>query len=253
MALLDPPGTPSPDEVGTTTGDRTEHARGDVRRAWSVHLFTTTGIVVGMLALQSVVDGAPKAAMVYLLLTQLIDGIDGPMARQYDVKTFAPKIDGYVLDLVIDYVTCVVVPSMFLHKFHLVPDRLSIPLVGLIVFMSAIWFSRTDMMTEDNWFNGFPATWNLVVPSMLLIGSDQWLNVAIIVILCALMITDVKFPHPVRSGAKRRVTLPVTLGWLAALTWATFRYPTVSTFGQALLVAAVAYFFGLSIWRTRQG
>jgi phosphatidylcholine synthase len=126
-----------------------------------------------MLALEAVFDGKPKLAMIYLLITQIIDGIDGPIARQYDVKSTVPKIDGYVLDLVIDYVTCVVVPAAFMHRFDMLPHTFSIPLVGLVVFMSAIWFSRTDMMTEDNWFNGFPATWNLVAPTLFLLAPTR--------------------------------------------------------------------------------
>ena len=122
-----------------------------------MHAFTTSGIVVGMLALQAVLDGRPKAAMIWLLATQLIDGLDGPMARAYDVKGRVPQIDGYVLDLVIDFVTCVVIPAAFLHQFKLLPAGSGLALTGLIVFTSALWFSRTDMMTSDHWFRGFPA------------------------------------------------------------------------------------------------
>jgi phosphatidylcholine synthase len=236
-----------------------------VRQGWSVHLFTTSGVVVGMLALQAVYTGHPKAAIVYLLITQIIDGIDGPMARQYDVKSTVPKIDGYVLDLVIDYVTCVVVPAAFFHQFNMLPHRFSISLVGLIVFMSAIWFSRTDMMTEDNWFNGFPATWNLIAPSLFILEigwsvtkrtgghfthTAQWINAVVVIGLSALMLTNVKFPHPVRAGEGRNITLPVTVMWITALTWTTLRLPSVAVFGRLLLIASVVYFAGLSVWRT---
>jgi phosphatidylcholine synthase len=245
-------------------------AKRQVRQGWSVHIFTTSGVVVGMLALEAVYRGGSsgaKAAIVFLLITQLIDGIDGPMARQYDVKSTVPKIDGYVLDLVIDYVTCVVVPAAFLHQFHMLPHKFSITLVGLIVFMSAIWFSRTDMMTEDNWFNGFPATWNLVAPTLYILETGKWItnksgiltnenakwfNAAIVVLLSALMLTNVKFPHPVRAGEGRNVTLPVTLMWLTALTWCTVRLPSTAKFGRILLIASVVYFVGLSVWRTRR-
>lgn len=236
--------------VTATVEARKRRPTKDVRLAWYVHLFTTSGVVVGMLALQAVFDRAAKAAMVYLLLTQVIDGVDGPMARSVDVKNRVPKIDGYVLDLVIDYVTCVVVPAMFMHRFNMLPDPFALGLVGVIVFMSAIWFSRTDMMTEDNWFNGFPATWNLVAPTLYLLQTNQWVNAVVVVGLSILMLTDVKFPHPVRSGDKREITLPVTVLWLGALTFATMRYPTVSKFGQGLLIVAVIYFAGLCAWRT---
>ncbi len=226
--------------------------RSQVRQGWLVHLFTTTGIVVGMLALQAVFNRKPKEAIFFLLLTQIIDGIDGPMARGVDIVARVPRIDGYVLDLVIDYVTCVVVPAAFLHQFDLLPSPISLPLAGLVVFLSAIWFSRTDMMTDDNWFRGFPATWNLVAPTFFLLDTPKLLNAAFTLLLCVLMITNVKFPHPVRSEGGRIFTLPITVAWLVAMAWATQRLPNRSVIGRTGLVAAVAYFFGLCIWKTRQ-
>jgi phosphatidylcholine synthase len=222
-----------------------------VRRAWAVHLFTTLGALVGMLALEAVFERRAKAVMIYLLLTQVIDGIDGPMARQIDIVTTVPKIDGYVLDLVIDYVTCVIVPAAFLHEFDLLPRGASLPLACLIVFLSAIWFSRTDMMTEDNWFNGFPATWNLIAPSMFILHTPQWANAVAVVGLCALMMTNVKFPHPVRSQGMRTVTLGFTTAWLAALCWASLKYDRESLFAKIAVVVCFSYFFGLCAWRTR--
>ena len=229
-----------------------EVTRSAARRGWYVHLFTTTGIVVGMLALQAVFNHRPREAIFYLLLTQIIDGIDGPMARSVDIVSSVPRIDGYVLDLVIDYVTCVVVPAAFLHQFRLLPSPVSLPMAGLVVFLSAIWFSRTDMMTEDNWFRGFPATWNLVAPTFFLLGTPKWVNAAATLALCVLMVTNVRFPHPVRSEGGRIFTLPITVAWLSAMAWATQRLPTRSVVGRVGLVAAVAYFFGLCLWKTRQ-
>ena len=217
-----------------------------------VHLFTATGIVVGMLALQAVFNQKPKEAIFYLLLTQIIDGIDGPMARGVDIVARVPRIDGYVLDLVIDYVTCVVVPAAFLHQFDLLPSPISLPLAGLVVFLSAIWFSRTDMMTDDNWFRGFPATWNLVAPTFFLLETPKWLNAGFTLLLCVLMVTNVKFPHPVRSEGGPIFTLPITVAWLLAMAWATQRLPNHSVVGRIGLIAAVGYFFGLCLWKTRQ-
>jgi phosphatidylcholine synthase len=222
-----------------------------VRRAWAVHLFTTLGAVVGMLALEAVFDNRAKAVMIYLLLTQVIDGIDGPMARQVDIQNTVPKIDGYVLDLVIDYVTCVIVPAAFLHQFDLLPHALSLPLAGLIVFLSAIWFSRTDMMTDDHWFNGFPATWNLIAPSMFILHTPRWANALAVLGLCGLMMTNVKFPHPVRSLGMRNVTLVFTVAWLLALTWASIKFDRESLFAKIAVVLCFSYFFGLCAWRTR--
>jgi phosphatidylcholine synthase len=203
-----------------------------------------------MLALEAVYQGRAKTAIFFLLLTQIIDGVDGPMARSCDVKTNVPKVDGYVLDLVIDYFTCVVVPAMFLHKFDLLPDGYSLLIVGGIVFMSAIWFARTDMMTEDNWFRGFPATWNLIAPTLLVMGSSQWANAAIVGVLAALMLTNVKFPHPVRVTKNRWLTLPMTVMWLTALAWGTCRYPTNSMVAQSVLWFCIGYYMVICYRKT---
>lgn len=212
-----------------------------------MHVFTTSGIVAGMLALQAVLDGKPKTAMIWLLATQLIDGVDGPMARAYDVKERVPQIDGYVLDLVIDFVTCVVIPAAFLHQFELVPGSVSLALVGLVVFTSALWFSRTDMMTHDHWFRGFPATWNLVAPSLYLLGTSPAVGGAVVVVLSVCSLLNVPFPHPVRVVRWRPLTLGVTVVWLLVLTWLTLTTPESNALGRLVLVAAPLYFGGLAV------
>ncbi len=212
-----------------------------------MHAFTTSGVVVGMLALQAVFDGDAERAIWFLLATQVIDGIDGPMARQLDVSRRVPRIDGYVLDLIIDFVTCVVVPAAFLHRFDLVPASVSLLLAGLVVFTSAIWFSRTDMMTDDLWFRGFPATWNLVVPSMLIAGTGHTVNAVIVVILCALMFTNVPFPHPTRTATWRPATMLATTVWVGALLVGSVRLPDAGDAVTALLATCSAYFVVLSL------
>jgi phosphatidylcholine synthase len=223
----------------------------DIRRGWMLHVFTTAGVIVGMLALEAVINNRPKAAIVYLLLTQVIDGIDGPIARQINIEQSVTKIDGYVLDLVIDFVTCVVVPAIFMHQFGMLPESISLLIVCFVVFLSAMWFSRTDMMTEDNWFRGFPSTWNLVIPTMYVIDMGKWPTAVATIGLCGLLMSNVQVPHPVRVTVLRPLSLGVTAAWLLALLWATLKLPNLSTAGKVVMIPAVAYFIGLSVWRAR--
>jgi phosphatidylcholine synthase len=190
--------------------------------------------------------------MVWLLATQVIDGVDGPMARAWDVKERVPQIDGYVLDLIIDFVTCVVIPAAFLHQFDLLPaGSSSLALVGLVVFTSALWFSRTDMMTSDNWFRGFPAVWNLVAPTLYLLRAPKIVGAVAVIVLSICSLGNVAFPHPVRVERWRNITLPVTVGWLAVMGWLTIVSPTSNLVGRLLLILAPLYFFGLAIVKHR--
>jgi phosphatidylcholine synthase len=227
-------------------------SRSERRQAWAVHVFTTSGIVVAMFALQAVLQQAAQAAIAWLLVTQVIDGIDGPMARAYDVRTRVPMIDGYVLDLVIDFVTCAFIPAAFLHQFNMLPHDISLLLTGLVVFSSAIWFSRTDMMTDDHWFRGFPAVWNLIIPTLFLLETPKSVNVLVIVFLCVGSFTSFPSPHPVRVRQWRPLTLTVTILWLGALTGLVVVYPREVFPLQAILIVPLLYFVVIGVLRSRE-
>jgi phosphatidylcholine synthase len=181
--------------------------------------------------------------------------LDGPIARKFDVTIHAPLIDGHILDLVVDYVTCVVVPVALLARLELLPQHYETLTAGAIFLSSALWFARTDQETEDHWFNGFPAVWNLVVPTFLVFGSSPTVVMVVSLILCASQLTNFKIPHLVRVVNFRKITLPLTviyLGNLTILSWqysdATGSNPTV--FEKAILLGFPLYVAGISIWRT---
>ncbi len=227
-------------------------SRSERRQAWAVHLFTTSGIVVAMFALQAVLQQAAQAAIAWLLVTQVIDGIDGPMARAYDVRSRVPMIDGYVLDLVIDFVTCAFIPAAFLHQFNMLPHDISLLLTGMVVFSSAIWFSRTDMMTDDHWFRGFPAVWNLIIPTLFLLETPKSVNTLVVIFLCVATFTNFPSPHPVRVRQWRPLTLSVTVLWLAALTGLVIVYPREVLPLQAVLLVPFVYFTVIGVLRSRE-
>ncbi len=213
-------------------------------RAWRallVHAVTASGVIVGFLGLQAVIDDAPRSAILLLIAAQILDGIDGPMARAWQISKLYPKLDGYLLDLVVDYVTCVVVPVAFMYQFDLLPPALNMSICALVLFTSALWFSRTDMTTHDNWFRGFPATWNLVAPSCFLLNTSHLTNGVIIIVLAVAQLTDIPFAHPVQVIARRKTNLVVTVAWIAAMAYAAFDWPNTNLGVRIVLIAAPAW------------
>lgn len=157
-----------------------------------------------MAALVAVLDGSARLAIVWLLVAQLIDGIDGPLARRLLPDEATTRFDGYVLDLVIDFVTCVLVPAAFLWQFELVPhDRYGMMVVAVMLLTSSLWFSRTDQMSDDGWFRGFPSAWNMVIPTLWILGGSQLSSSVVIILLSILTLTNVEFAHPVRARSWR--------------------------------------------------
>jgi phosphatidylcholine synthase len=131
--------------------------------AWGVHLLTASGVLLAMAAVVSIFHHKPGHALLWLVLAQVVDGLDGPLARKFNVKKHAPVVDGNVLDLVVDYLTCVIVPMAFAARFGIFPAQVEMWIIAAILYVSAIWFAKTDIETKDMWFRGFPTAWNLVV------------------------------------------------------------------------------------------
>jgi phosphatidylcholine synthase len=215
--------------------------------AWLVHSFTTLGIVAAMLALRDVLVGKPDYAIVWLLLTLLIDGVDGPIARAMEVEKRVPGIDGFLLDLIIDYVTCVVVPACFMYQFEVVPqNNFGIAVLCVMVFTSAIWFARKDMMTEDNWFRGFPAAWNIVGPLMFLLEARTWIGATITLVLSVLCLSNMPYPHIARARYLRPYTIVGATCWIGGVSIGALTYPHHYYFVRVMLIVGSAYFVALA-------
>ena len=85
-------------------------------KALLVHFLTASGAVFAMLAMLAAVDGKWSLMFVWLVVAFAVDGIDGPLARKYNVKENASNFDGVLLDLIIDYLTYVFIPAFALFK-----------------------------------------------------------------------------------------------------------------------------------------
>lgn len=228
--------------------------RNNVRVGYALHIFTASGVVAGMVALQAVIDGRLRDAMIWLLICQIVDGLDGPIARKINIHINAPLIDGHILDLVVDYVTCVAVPVAFLARSGLLHRRSESIIATLILLTSALWYSRTDQETEDGWFNGFPGSWNLVVPTFLIIGATPTVVAIASVALIITQLSNFKIPHLVRVKEFQRTRISLAVIYLADLTYLSWNYkedvlPAIDI-PMAYLLIFPAIIFVLSIRRT---
>ena len=194
----------------------------------ALHAFTATGVLVGMAALVAVLDGSARLAIIWLLVAQLIDGIDGPLARRLLPDEATTKFDGYVLDLVIDFVTCVLVPAAFLWEFNMVNhDRSGMIAVAALLMFSCLWFSRTDQQDSESWFHGFPASWNMVIPTLWLLNSSHTVTLVVVGCLSILTMTNVQFAHPVRVVQWRAWNMASISIWVFGVLFGTIWSPGI--------------------------
>lgn len=217
--------------------------------AYGVHVFTALGAALGFLALAAVIAGDLTLAFIWLGVALLVDAVDGPLARWLNVTETASRYDGATLDLVVDFITYVFVPAAMLLR----PEVMDAPfglVAGFIVMIgSALYFADTGMKTEDWWFKGFPAVWNVIVFYIVVFKPATLLALAIVVVLAAMMFLPVVFVHPVRVRRWRALTMGVLALWAVAAILAIVQKLDPDFWVKALLLGGAAYFLGLGFLR----
>ena len=194
-------------------------------KALLVHYLTATGAVCAILAMLAAANGKWELMFLWLMVAFVVDGIDGPLARKYEISKNAPQYDGSLLDLIIDFLTYVFIPAFALFESGLLPGWTGWICIVVIVYASAIYFADTRMKTKDNSFAGFPACWNLVVLVLFALQPNFWVILAVVVVFAASMFTNLKFIHPIRTARWRLISLPVAGIWTAsagAAAWLAF-------------------------------
>lgn len=181
--------------------------------ALAVHAFTASGAVLGLLALEAATRAHWTAMFVWLGLALVVDGVDGTMARSVRVSEVLPRFSGDILDLVVDFLTYVVVPAYALLAAGLLPPALAWPLVAAILISSAFYFADGLMKTVEGGFRGFPAVWNVAVFLIFVFDAGVWINAALVMVLVASTFAPVVMIHPFRVRRFRLLTLSALALW----------------------------------------
>jgi len=216
---------------------------------FSVHLFTASGGAVAVLALYAAIERHFAVCFAWLGLALFIDGIDGTLARAAKVHETAATIDGVVLDLVIDFLTYVLVPVVALWRSDLMPTEASFWIGLVVTIASALYFADTRMKTDDLWFRGFPATWNLLLLYLFILRPPWLVSAVLLLAAAALMFAPIAFVHPLRVVRLRALTIAMTIAWFAFAALAIVNDLAPPAWVAAGLVATAVYFLALPLVR----
>ena len=207
--------------------------------AWAVHGFTASGAVLGFLAIISILNNDLVGAFLWLGLALLIDGIDGSLARKIGVLDKTPNIDGSTLDNVIDYLNYVIIPALMIYWFQMVPNGWEIILPAGMFAVSLYTFANMNMKTNDYYFSGFPAVWNIVVLYFYILNTHPIINVIIILFLFIFTFIPIKFVHPLRVKKIRNLTIFCTVLWSATTLKLVTTNPDINLFAEQKIVLLI--------------
>ncbi|RFC62358.1 phosphatidylcholine/phosphatidylserine synthase [Fulvimarina endophytica] len=214
-------------------------------RAFLVHILTATGAFFAFLSLIAAGEGRFVDCFLWLGVGLFVDGIDGPIARKFDIKRRLPNWSGDMLDSVIDYSTFSLIPAVALYHSGIIGRPLSFVAAALIVITSAIYYADLRMKTKDNFFRGFPVCWNMLVFTLFAIHPNE-LTAFVFVALCAFAtFLPIKFLHPVRVTRLRPLNLTVFALWSLLGIVALFQSLEPSFAVKAGLVVTGLYLFAI--------
>lgn len=224
--------------------------------AWLVHLFTASGAVFGLLTLSAIHNGRFLLAFWFMGGAIIVDSVDGVLARRAMTKVAAPKIDGALLDNLLDYVNYVVAPAFFLLESALLPIGWRFVGASSVVLASAYQFTQPEAKTKDHFFKGFPSYWNIVVFYLFFWQTSSWTNLIIVLILSILIFVPIKYVYPSRmdylthSVWLRRAMLIGALLWGIASAILLWIYPDTNQLLVILSIGYAVFYVLISIYRT---
>lgn len=195
------------------SGPDPQASKAAAARAFGVHIFTALGAAVALIAMVEAVREQWSTMFLWLGVALVIDGVDGSLARRYDVANVLPNWSGDALDLVIDYVTYVFIPAYAVFASDLMPPTLAMLSGAAIAVSGALYFADRRMKTDDYHFRGFPALWNVVAFYLFLLKPAPALAALLVGVLVAMTFMPIHVLHPVRVRRWRVFTLALMALW----------------------------------------
>jgi len=234
--------------------EKSQFSLGQRIAAWSVHLFTASGLLAAFMALVAIDDGKWAECWLWLLLCLFIDGIDGTFARMAKVKEVLPHMEGKYIDYVIDFATYAIIPAFFFYKAEMTSLSWMPWAISVMLLSSAIYYGKSNMTglnEKGYYFIGFPVLWNVVVFLLFFIFqlSDAW-NFFFVVFFGILHFVPLKFAYPSRAGRFFWGHVMASILTLVAGAAVLYFYPSPPDWARYLTMAITLWFMIMAVVET---
>lgn len=215
---------------------------------WIAHLYTAIGIVIAFQATVLTFAGDYRGVFVLLVIATAVDATDGFLARAARVKERLPKVDGAMMDNLIDFITYAFIPALVVWKAELAVAPFA---VGSAMLISSLYgFSHADAKVErgdDHFFTGFPSYWNIVVVYLYIAQLSPAVNAAILLTLVVLVFVPIRYLYPSRTSTLQVPTMVLGTMWAVLFAWMVWRLPATDGPWMMLSLIYPIYYVALSL------
>jgi phosphatidylcholine synthase len=211
--------------------------------AWAVHIFTASGVIFCFISLVAMTQADFRSAFLWLYLALIVDGFDGMMARAAKVEEHLPRIQGKIMDHLIDFIGYAFLPAYFFYVSDLMPEDWRWLGTGVVLLTSIIYYAKEGMVSSDYYFVGFPVLWNIVGFYLFFVFHLQPMtNLIVLIILGILHFIPLKYAYPSRMIGFRKVVWTLTLLGLTSAAIVIWQYPTTNDWLRWLLMLVLLGF-----------
>ena len=219
--------------------------------AAAVHLYTASGAVLAFLMVLAAIQGNAVQALWISLITLIVDGTDGSLARRFRVSEMLPWFDGRRLDDIVDYLTYVFAPILLIWQLNLLPAGITGTIIAALPLLASSYqFCRVDAKTDDHFFLGFPSYWNVVAFYAIVLNLAP-MTVGAVLIFCSIMVfVPIRYLYPTRTVAFRSITLTLSALWLVSFVLILAQMPNPSPLLVNFSLLYMIYYVVLSLVMT---
>jgi phosphatidylcholine synthase len=219
--------------------------------AAAVHLYTASGAVLAFLMVLAAIQGNAVQALWISLITLIVDGTDGSLARRFRVSEMLPWFDGRRLDDIVDYLTYVFAPILLIWQLNLLPAGITGTIIAALPLLASSYqFCRVDAKTDDHFFLGFPSYWNVVAFYAIVLNLSP-MTVGAVLIFCSIMVfVPIRYLYPTRTVAFRSITLTLSALWLVSFVLILAQMPNPSPLLVNFSLLYMIYYVVLSLVMT---
>jgi phosphatidylcholine synthase len=184
--------------------------------AWTVHVYTSSGLAIGFFALIAAVEGEVRTMFLLIIASCFVDATDGVLARRFDVRKWTPRFDGRKLDDITDYLNYTFVPIFFAYYSGLVPYPWMFACL-VVLSVSAFGFCQKSAKTIDDRFTGFPNYWNVLVLYLYLLHCPPLVAAAILCLFSVLVIIPIEYVSAITPPILLPLNTALLAVWLVTL------------------------------------
>jgi phosphatidylcholine synthase len=228
---------------------RTTASRLEQFSAAFVHLYTASGAVLAFLMVLAAIQGNAVQALWISLITLIVDGTDGSLARRFRVRETLPWFDGARLDDIVDYLTYVFAPILLIWKLGFLPAGISgMIMAALPLLASSYQFCRVDAKTNDHFFLGFPSYWNVIAFYAIVLNLSPMIVGPVLIFWSIMVFVPIRYLYPTRTAAFRTVTLTLSGLWLISYGVILLQMPYPNQLLVNFSLLYMAYYVILSLY-----